>query len=73
MQNTITDLHDITAVQLKDLKQGEFFIISKNAKKVYSKGSYDRSEKKYECNDFNDISACKYLTGNKTVFINFTF
>lgn len=70
---SITDLQDIQAVQIKDLKQGEFFILSKNAKKVYSKGAYDRSEKKYECNDFDDISNCKYLAGNKTVFINFTF
>lgn len=70
---SITDLQDIQAVQIKDLKQGEFFILSKNAKKVYSKGGYDRSEKKYECNDFDDISNCKYLAGNKTVFINFTF
>lgn len=70
---SITDLQDIQTAQIKDLKQGEFFILTKNAKKVYSKGDYDRSERKYQCDDFNDISKCKYLAGNKTVFINFTF
>ena len=67
------DGSELKAVKLQNLKHGEFFIISNKSKSVMMKSSYDRSSKKYECSNFDDISDYKYYNGNKTVYIGFTF
>lgn len=58
---------------LKDLKHGEFFKLKEDSKRVYIKDEYDRSEKKYCCIAFDDISAWRMFKGDKKVFAGFTF
>lgn len=68
-----SDNAELTAVKVKDLKKGEYFILSNKAKTVYEKGEYDRSDKRYVCDDYSDISKAKFLKGDKIVLIGFTF
>lgn len=64
-------------MKLKELKKGDFFTLKniENPKdsQVYIKQEYDKSEKKYFCGKFDDISAGKYISGEKEVFTDFTF
>ena len=62
---------------IKELKKGEFFTLKPIAEpkehQVYIKGEYDRAEKKYACDKFSDISACRYLKADTKVYTEFTF
>lgn len=62
---------------VKDLKIGEYFTLKPinepTEKQVYIRGEYDRTEKKYECGKFSDISYTRYLNGNTVVYTDFTF
>lgn len=58
---------------IKDLKAGEFFKLKADAKRVYIRDEYDRSEKKYCCIAFDDINVCRLFNGSKKVFVGFTF
>lgn len=62
---------------VKELKPGTFFTLKplENPKdsQVYVRGAYDRSEKKFECQKFSDISSCRYLKGTTEVFTDFIF
>lgn len=58
---------------LKDLPKGEFFKLKPDAKRVYMRGDYDRSEKKYDCGAFDDIGYSRMFDGKKLVFAGFTF
>lgn len=62
---------------VKDLKKGEYFTIKmvENPKEsqVYIRGEYDRSEKKYCCGKFSDISESRMFKGDKEVYTEFTF
>lgn len=64
-------------MKLKDLKKGTYFTLkaidTPTEKQVYIKGEYDRSEKKYDCGRFDDISYSKYIRGDKVVYTDFTF
>lgn len=40
---------------------------------VYVRKEYDRSERKYWCQKWSDISDGRYLDGNKEVFTDFYF
>lgn len=64
-------------MKLKDLKKGTYFTLkaidNPTEKQVYIKGEYDRSEKKYCCGRFDDISYSKYISGDKAVYTDFTF
>lgn len=59
--------------KLSDLKRGEFFKRKADARKVYRKGDYDRSERKYACDDEDDISRTIYLKGDALVFVGFDY
>ena len=67
----------MTEKKLKDVKIGEWFTLKPieypTEKQVYIKGEYDRSEKKYDCGKWCDISASRYLKGDKVVYVDFTF
>ena len=66
-------------MKLKELKEGDYFTFKSlggaEAKEtqVYIKEEYDRSEKKYWCQKWNDISSGRYVDGNKTIYTDFTF
>lgn len=66
-------------MKLKDLKKGEFFALKPHngeeidEQKVYIKGDYDRSERKYDCGKFSDISHSRLFKGDKEVYTDFTF
>ena len=61
------------AMKLSDVKRGEFILRTPDAKKVYSKGDYDSSYKKYRINDTEDISRDVLLRGSATVYVEFTY
>ena len=50
---------------IKDVRLDEYFKRSKDAKKVYVRGAYDRSEKDYSCYEFEDINKEIFLRGTK--------
>lgn len=62
---------------VKDLKIGEYFTLKPIAEpkesQVYIRGEYDRSEKKYDCGKFSDISYSRLIKGNTQVYTDFTF
>lgn len=64
-------------MKLKDLKKGEYFTLKPIAEpkdsQVYIKDEYDRSEKKYLCGKFSDISASRLLKPDTTVYTDFIF
>lgn len=64
-------------MKLKDLKRGEWFTLKPIAEpkesQVYIKDEYDRSEKKYLCGKFSDISASRLLKPDTEVYTDFTF
>lgn len=59
--------------QLKDLPKGEFFKRNPTSKKVYVRGPFDRSVRKYCCDDWYDISRCIALRGSTIVYADFEF
>jgi len=58
---------------LRQLDTGEYFKRKPESKTIYTKGSYDRSQKKYQCDNDSDISKCIYLKGDTLVVIGFTY
>ena len=64
-------------MKVKDLKIGDYFTIKpiENPKEsqVYIRGEYDRTDKKYCCGKFDDISASRLFDGNKEVYTDFIF
>lgn len=64
-------------MKVKDLKKGEYFTVKNienpTEKQVYIRGEYDRTEKKYICGRFDDISYSKCFDGKKEVFVDFVF
>jgi hypothetical protein len=64
-------------MKLKELKQGDWFTLKpiENPKEsqVYIRGEYDRTEKKYDCGKFSDISYSRLLKGDTEVYTDFTF
>ena len=63
----------LQAVQLKDVKKGEYIKRKPDAKKVFTKGEYCRFDKKYSCDDWEDISRCIMLKGSTIVYVGFDF
>lgn len=64
-------------MKLKDLKQGDYFILKNvpepKESQVYIRGEYDRSTKKYLCGKFVDISYSRMMKGDTEIFTYFTF
>lgn len=62
---------------IKDLKIGEWFTIKPDPapkpSAVYIRGEYDRTEKKYCCGKFSDISASRLFKANTPVYTDFIF
>ena len=64
-------------MKLKDLKIGEYFTLKPieepTESQVYIRGEYDRTERKYVCGKFSDISYSRSLKGDTPVYTEFTF
>jgi len=58
---------------ISSLKKGEFFKRKPDARKVYVKGDYDRSERTYTGTDTEDISRAIYLKGTTRVYVGFDY
>lgn len=62
---------------VKQLKKGEWFTLKPIAEpkesQVFVRGDYDRTEKKYECGKFSDISYSRLLKGDTEVYTDFVF
>lgn len=62
----------MTTTTIKDLKVGDFFKLKDNGR-VYVRDSYNRSTKKYEYYDFDDVNRWHECKGTKEVIIDFEF
>ena len=62
---------------VKQLKKGEWFtlkpISEPKESQVFVRGDYDRTEKKYVCGKFSDISYSRLLKGDTEVYTDFVF
>ena len=58
---------------LTSLPNGTFFKLKPDANRVYIRGEYDRSTKKYECGAFDDVSYSRLFDGKRQVYVGFTF
>ena len=62
---------------LKEIKIGEWFTLKPieepKENQVFIKGEYDRTEKKYDCGKFCDISYSRLMKGSTIVYTDFTF
>lgn len=61
------------SIAISKVKQGEFIKRKEGAKKVYVRGIYDRSTKRYICYDFDDINSYISLGGQTIVYVDFEF
>lgn len=57
-------------VELRKVKQGEFFKLSENGK-VYVRGYFERSAKKYEVYMYDDINHESFIKGSRIVIVDF--
>jgi hypothetical protein len=62
-----------TPAKVEDIKKGEFVKRKADAKKVYKRGSYDASSKRYSLLDVEDISSEIFVKRGTTLFIGFTY
>lgn len=58
--------------KLRQLREGEYFKLSANGR-VYVRGYYERSEKKYECYLYDDVNHETFLSGKREVIVDFDF
>jgi len=71
---------DMVAIDLKSIPKGEFFKRKVDAKKVYTKESYNRKSSfghvcfaNWQCDDQDDISRSVYLKPSTIVLIGFCY
>lgn len=57
-------------VELRKVKQGDFFKLSENGK-VYVRGYYERSCKKYEAYLYDDINHESFIKASRIVIVDF--
>lgn len=57
---------------LGDVKHGDYFKLSENSR-VYVRGEYVRSVRRYSCHPFDDVNRERFIPGKKAVFTDFKF
>lgn len=62
---------DIT--ELSDLNVGDYFKLSLEAKRIYIKGGYLKEDKRFRCEDAEDISRERFLKPDSVVFTAFEY
>lgn len=65
-------------MKVKDLKKGDFFTkmkatYPKSGRQVWIRGDYDRSQKAYECQNFDDANKYCYIRGDREVYTDLVF
>ena len=60
-------------VPLKSTQKGDYIKKTPTAKKVWVRGEYDRSERRYLLTDFEDVNHTIYMKASHMVFVDFTF
>ena len=60
-------------VALRDVPPGEFILRSPLAKKVYTRGVYDKAARKFACADESDCSREIMLDGDAIVYVDFSY
>lgn len=60
-------------IPVKSLNKGDFFKLKESAHRVYVRGEYDRSTRKYACFAFDDVCYERLFKGEKLVCVGFTF
>ena len=59
-------------VQLRKVKKGEFFKLTENGK-VYVRGYYERSCKRYEAYLYDDVNHESFIKASRIVLVDFEF
>ena len=70
----------IQQVELRELPIGEFFTLNEpseledvNERKVWIRGEYDRTGRKYLCSKWADVCHETAMKGTRKVWVGFTF
>jgi hypothetical protein len=66
-------IHIMEQVALKDAKPGEFIRRKPDSRITYRRGEYDRSQRKYALEDWDDHCREIYLKGSTMVWVGFTY
>jgi hypothetical protein len=61
------------SIKLCDVPNGTFIRRKPNAKTTYTRGTYDRTYRRYRCDHWDDISRSILLSGDTIVWIDFHF
>lgn len=56
-------------IELRKVKQGDFFKLSENGK-VYVRGYYERSCKRYEAYLYDDVNHESFFKGSRIVLVD---
>ena len=59
-------------VELRKVKQGEFFKLSENGR-IYIRGYYERSCKRYVAYWFDDVNHESFIKGSRIVIVDFEY
>ena len=65
------------AKKIRELKKGEYFTLrpvdEPKESQVYIRDEYDRAERKYCAFKWSDVCYCRFFSGDKVVYVGFTF
>ena len=61
------------AIEIEKVKKGEFLKRKLDAKKIYTRGDYDRTHGRYRIDDWDAISRDMLLSKGTLVWVGFTF
>lgn len=71
---------DEQQVQLRNVALGDYFMLSApnhceqaDERKVYIRGEYDRTSKRYSVTKYTDYCAERFLRGDRLVWVGFCF
>lgn len=64
------DYYEVT--ELRNVKKGDFFMLNESGR-VYIRGEYDRTERKFEYFPFDDVNDWHMAKGTRKVIVGFTF
>lgn len=61
-------------VKLKDVKHGDFFKLTNSSRApVWIRGDYERSDRRYHCVQYWDLSHTNEFRPDRVVYVGFSF